>query len=195
MYVTAPPPHLAPPRTALALGGGGVRQALSSGDVVDKGQALAHLYNAGRTGADGARALGGEVSSLWKALTNLRGNAVFSSLKGLAQASLPLMQRSAVFEAAISAASNGIRLFQGRIGFGEFAGRVTGDSMAGFVGGAGAALAGAVALALLPATGLLGTIVAAVAGLGGYSLAAGWFRSSGIYRSVVGTVRSAFGGR
>jgi hypothetical protein len=183
------------PQAAVAPRGGGVIQNLTAGDWVDKGQRWAHLWNVAKTGMDGRPALGGELTSLFKAVKGVRGNAIFSSLKGLVGAAVPLMTRSAIFEAAISAISNGVRLAQGRIGFGTFAGRLTGDTMAGFVGGAGAALAGTVALAVLPATGLLGTIIAGVAGIGGYNLVAGMFKQSSIYRSVVGTVRDAFGGR
>ena len=174
--------------------GGGVVDALSSGDMIDKGHALAHLYNMGKTGIEGGRAVNPAFGSLFRALKNLRGNAIFSSLKGIAGATLPFLTRSALFEAAISAVANGIRLFQGRIGFGEFAGRVTGDSLAGLAGGAGAALGGAVVLALLPFTGTMATIFAAIGGIAGYSMLAGAFRSSSLYGSVVGTVRRAFGG-
>ena len=175
-------------------GGGGTMNALMNGDMVDKGQSLAHLWNMAKTGIDGGRAVNPAFGGLWKALTHLRGNAIFSSLKGVVGATLPFLTRSALFEAAISAIGNGIRLMQGRIGFGEFAGRVTGDSMAGLAGGAGAAIGGAVVLALLPFTGTMATIFAAIGGVAGYSVAAGMFRSSGIYQSVVGTVRRAFGG-
>lgn len=172
-----------------------VIQNLTQGDWVDKSKSAAHLWNLAKTGIDGRAALSGELTSLFRALKGVRGNAIFSSLKGLASAAVPLMTRSALFEAAISALSNGVRLAEGRIGFGTFAGRLTGDTMTGFVGGAGAAVAGSMALAILPATGLLATIIAGVAGIGGYGLVAGMFKQSSIYRSVVGTVRDAFGGR
>lgn len=175
--------------------GGGVMNSLANGDMIDKGHSLAHIYNMAKTGIDGGRAVNPAFGTLFKALKNLRGNAIFSSLKGIAGATLPFLTRSALFEAAISAVANGVRLFQGRIGFGEFAGRVTGDSMAGLAGGAGAALGGAVVLALLPFTGTMATIFAAIGGVAGYSVVAGMFRSSSLYQSVVGTVRSAFGGR
>ncbi len=187
--------YRAPAVSAAASQEGGVIQNLTKGDWVDKGKSAAHLWNTAKTGIDGHAALGGELTSLFKAFKGVRGNAIFSSLKGLAGAAVPLMTRSAIFEAAISAISNGVRLAQGRIGFGTFAGRLTGDTMAGFVGGAGAAVAGSVALAILPATGLLGTIIAGVAGIGGYSFVSGMFKKSSIYRTVVGTVRDAFGGR
>lgn len=174
--------------------GGGMVDALTRGDMIDKGHSLAHLYNMAKTGIDGGRAVNPAFGTLFNALKNLRGNAIFSSLKGIVGATLPFLTRSALFEAAISAVANGVRLFQGRIGFGEFAGRVTGDSMAGLAGGAGAAIGGAVVLALLPFTGTMATIFAAIGGVAGYSVMAGMFRNSSIYRSVVSTVRSAFGG-
>jgi hypothetical protein len=174
--------------------GGGVVDALSNGDMIDKGHALAHLWNMGKTGIDGGRAVNPEFGALFKAAKNLRGNAIFSSLKGIVGATIPFMTRSALFEAAISAVANGVRLFQGRIGFGEFAGRVTADSMTGLAGGAGAAVGGAVVLALLPFTGAMATIFAAIGGVAGYSIVAGMVRNSSIYNTVVGTVRRAFGG-
>ncbi|MEB3284452.1 MAG: hypothetical protein VKN33_04110 [Candidatus Sericytochromatia bacterium] len=193
----SPQGNLYPPAPLGAVGasGGGIVQSFTQGDWVDQGRSLAHLWNAAKTGIDGKQALGGELSSLFRAVKGLRGNAFFSSLKGLAGAAMPLMTRSAVFEAAISAFSNGVRLAQGSIGFGTFAGRLAGDTMCGFAGGAGAAIAGATVLAILPVTGVLGSIVAGVAGIGGYGLVAGMLRDSSLYRGVVGTIRDAFGGR
>ena len=41
---------------------------------------------------------------------------------------------------------------------------------------------------------MMATILGAVAGIAGYSMAASVFRGSSIYRKVVGTVRGAMGG-
>lgn len=190
----APPAPQAPTAASYQMQGqpqgGGF--SLGGGDMIDTGHSLAHIYNMAKTGIDGGRAVNPAFGSLFNALKNLRGNAIFSSLKGLVGATIPFLTRSALFEAAISAVANGIRLFQGRIGFGEFAGRVTADSLTGLAGGAGAAVGGAIVLALLPFTGTMATIFAAIGGVAGYSVVAGMFRGSRIYNSIVGTVRGAF---
>jgi hypothetical protein len=169
--------------------GGGM--SLGGGELIDTAHSLAHFYNMAKTGIEGGRAVNPAFGSLFNALKNLRGNAIFSSLKGVVGATLPFLTRSALFEAAISAVANGVKLFQGRIGFGEFAGRVTADSLTGLVGGAGAAVGGALVLALLPFSGTMATIFAAIGGVAGYSVFANMVRGSRIYNSVVGTVRGA----
>jgi hypothetical protein len=185
-------------RAAVEPTGGGMVSDLSSslrgGDMVQTGANVAHLYNAGKTGLQGGRVVNNAIGGLWKSLKNLNGNGIFTGIKNLAAETLPFATRSALFEGAISVVSNGYKMAKGQIGFGEFGGRVVADSASGLAGGAGAAVAGGLALALIPFGGAMGTIVTAIAGIAGYSVAANMFRNSKIYRSVVGTVRGALGG-
>jgi hypothetical protein len=181
-------------RAAVEPTGGGVMSNLSSGDMVQTGANLAHLYNAGKTGLQGGRVVNGAMGDIWKSLKGLKGNGIFNGMKELASGALPFATRSALFEGAISVISNGYRLAKGQIGFSEFGGRVVADSASGLAGGAGAAVAGGIALALLPFTGPVGTIITAVAGIAGYTVADNMFRNSKIYRATIGTVRNALGG-
>lgn len=177
--------------------GGGVISSLSTGltkgNTVDTAAHLAHLYNAGKTGLQGGKVTGSAMSGLVNSVKGLKGNGIFSGLQGVFNGALPFAKRSAIFEGAISVVSNGIKLAQGQIRFNEFGARVVGDTSTGFVGGAGAAVAGGLALAFLPITGTLGTIVTGIAGIAGYALASSAFKQSSIYRTLTSTVRNALG--
>lgn len=188
------------PAAAEPTGGGMIASAvtnlsngLTQGNMIDTGARLAHLYNAGKTGLDGGKVAAKGLTGLVKSLKGLKGNGIFNGVKGIATGALPFAKRSAIFEGAISVVSNGIKLAQGQIRFNEFGARVVGDTSTGFVGGAGAAVAGGLALAFLPITGTLGTIVAGIAGIAGYSVASSAFKNSSIYKTLTKTVRNALG--
>jgi hypothetical protein len=157
------------------------------------GANLAHIWNMIKTGLTGGKGVNSAFGQLWRSLKGLHGNGIFAGIKGVVGGMIPYAVNSSLFEGAISAIVNGYYLVTGKESFGQFGGNVVGDTLSGFAGGAGAAVGGAVVMALLPFGGTLGMILTAIGGVAGYSVAANMFKSSGIYGKIVGTVRGALG--
>lgn len=169
--------------------GGSMVNALND-DWVRTGGKLAGWYNAGKTALQGGREVNNAIGTIYKSVKNLKGNGIFNGLKGVVGGALPYMSRSALFAGVISVVTNGLELAKGRIRFNEFGARVVGDSMGGLAGGAGAAVAGGIAMAVLPFAGTMGMIVTGLAGIVGYGLAASAFQQTSLYKKVVGSIRS-----
>ena len=162
----------------------------SGGDIRDMAAALGR-----EAGAPGALAeVNAAFGQFFRALKGLHGNGLFAGLKGVVAGAIPFATRSALFEGAVSVIVNGYYLATGREGIGTFGGNVVGDSLAGLAGGAGAAVGGAIAMAVLPFGGTMGLILTALAGVFGYGFASNALRSTSLYNNIVGGVRNALGG-
>ncbi|MDB5097775.1 MAG: hypothetical protein JWM80_2196 [Cyanobacteria bacterium RYN_339] len=199
-YAPARPAAYQAPVTASAVPAGMGPQSPSryitndyGGGYLATGANLAHIWNMIKTGLTGGKGVNAAFGQLWRSLKGLHGNGIFAGLKGVVGGMIPYAVNSSLFEGAISAIVNGYYLVTGKESFGQFGGNVVGDTLSGFAGGAGAAVGGAVLMAILPFGGTLGMILTAIGGVAGYSVAANMFRSSGIYGKIVGTVRGALG--
>lgn len=181
-----------PAAVAEPKGGAGVMGGM--GDTLQLGASLAHLYNGAKTAIDGGKALRPDATKLINSAKKLKGNGILDSMKGLATGSLAFAKRSAIFAGAISVVSNGYKLMNRQISFGQFGSNVVGDTIGGFAGGAGGAVASAIGLAALGAFGVTGTIATiggVVAGFVGYTLAENMVRRTGLFKQITGTVRNA----
>jgi hypothetical protein len=180
--------------------GGGFSTASSFGDTLNLGSSAAHLYNGVKTSIDGGKLIDGDVAKIAKNLKNMKplSGGMKAALSNIGSAALKMGQRSALFAGAISFASNGYKFYKKQIDLPTFGSRVVGDTAGGFAGGIGATIAGGIGMAILGGPiGLAGTaltIGGALAGMAGYVVAENMFRSTGIFKSIVGTVRSALGG-
>lgn len=204
-----PPPIVVPPQaptngfnapsgqgvSVASLPGGRMFANFNGGDWISTGGNLAHIYNMAKTGLTGGRGVNSAFGELWHAIKGLHGNGLFAGIKGVIGGAIPFATNSALFEGAVSAIVNGYYLVTGREGMGTFGGNVVGDTMTGFAGGAGAAVGGAIVMAVLPFGGTLGLILTALGGVLGYGMAANMLRSTNIYNRITSTVRSALGGR
>jgi hypothetical protein len=180
--------------------GGGFSIAGSFGDTLNLGSSAAHLYNGFKTAVDGGKAIDGDVVKVVKNLKAMKplSGGMKAALSNIAQSALKMGQRSAIFAGAISAATNGYRLWKKQIDLPTFGGRVVGDAAGGFVGGMGATIAGGIGIAILGGPiGLAGTaltIGGAIAGMAGYMIAENYFRKTSIFKTVVNTTRQMLGG-
>lgn len=180
--------------------GGGFSIAGSFGDTLNLGSSAAHLYNGFKTAVDGGKAVDADMLKVVKNLKNMKplSGGMKAALSNIAQGALRMGQRSAIFAGAISAATNGYRLWKKQIDLPTFGGRVVGDTAGGFVGGMGATVAAGIGFAILGGPiGLAGTaltIGGAIAGMAGYMLAENFFRKTGIFKSIVNTTRQMLGG-
>lgn len=186
--------------TAAEPKGGGFSIAGGFGDTLNLGSSAAHLYNGYKSAVDGARAVDADMVKVVKNLKNMKplSGGMKAAIGNIASSALKMGQRSAIFAGAISAATNGYRLWKKQIDLPTFGGRVIGDTAGGFAGGIGATIAGGIGMAILAGPiGLAGTaltIGAAVAGMAGYMLAENMFRKTGIFKSIVNTTRQMLGG-
>ncbi|MEB3198398.1 MAG: hypothetical protein VKP62_14455 [Candidatus Sericytochromatia bacterium] len=150
---------------------------------------------AGRFGSQSASGMMGEIRPIAHLVNVLRTGLEADkgrSLNGAFQGALPLMQRSAVFEAVLSGIDNGLQLIEGRIGPGELVVRVSKDTLNGLVGGAGAAMVASGLLALFPVSGVMATVVGALGGLLGYDWGLRLFSHTGIPQAVDRLLRRVF---
>jgi hypothetical protein len=199
-YYPAPPQQMGqPPRmgangSGVTIPGGRMLAEFGGGGWVDTGGNLAHIYNMAKTGITGGKGVNSAFGELWSAVKGLHGNGLFAGLKGIVAGTLPYATNSALFEGAISAIVNGYKLFTHQESVGAFGGNVVGDTMAGLAGGAGAAVAGGIAMAVLPFAGTLGLIITGLAGIFGFGFASNMMRSTGIYNTITGGIRNALGG-
>jgi hypothetical protein len=177
-----------------AMPGGRMIAEFGGGGWVDMGGNLAHIYNMAKTGITGGKGVNSAFGELWRAVKGLHGNGLFAGLKGIVAGTIPYATNSALFEGAISAIVNGYKLFTRQESVGAFGGNVVGDTMAGLAGGAGAAFAGGIAMAILPFSGTLGLIITGLAGIFGFGFASNMMRSTGIYGTITGGIRNALGG-
>lgn len=182
-------PVATPVRAAVQPQGGGMSLG-STGNMIQTGGKLATWWNGASTGLRGGNVVNGAMGQIFQSLKRLNGNGLLNGLKGMASGALPYATRAGMFQGAVSVVTNGVKLAQGQIRFSEFGSRVVGDTMAGIGGGAAAAVAGALALAFLPVTGTMATIVAGVAGIAGFALGDGMVRNTSLYRKVTGTIRN-----
>lgn len=189
-------PTAAPVTTASEPIGGGFH-IQGFGDKLSLGTSLATLYNSGKTAADGASQLGSDASQVVNGLKGVSGSDLFNGLEGLAKGAMPLAKRSAIFEGAVSAVTNGYGLLTGRENVATFGSNVVGDTLSGAAGGFGGAIAGAIGTAALGAIGLSGgflTLGSIAIGMVGYALTEKMFRSTGIFHSITNTVHQALSG-